>query len=60
MRKWLASLVLCVVAVGCNRAAARIPGASLSFPPVSTRYTASNAYPFHVSVSMPLDHRPEH
>ena len=56
----LRALVLCLFAVGCNRAAARIPGASLSFPALSTQYAAQRTYPFNVSVAMPIDQRAEH
>jgi hypothetical protein len=47
-------------ALGCNRAAVRIPGASLSFPPTSTRYAAQKTHPFKISVAMPIDRRADH
>lgn len=58
--KALAAVAACVSAVACNRAAMRIPGASLSFPPTSTGYAASRTYRFSVVVAMPMDRRPEH
>jgi len=44
----------------CNRAAVRIPGASLAFPPTSTGYAANRTFPFSVAVAMPDDRRSEH
>ena len=46
--------------MGCNRAAARIPGASLTFPSTSTNYVAKHTYPYTVVVAMPTDQRPNH
>lgn len=53
-------LLFSVNVSGCNRAAARIPGASLSFPPTSTRTTAQTSYPYSVVVTVPLDARSKH
>jgi hypothetical protein len=56
------SLVLAMLAgTGCfNRAGARIPGASLSFPAITTGYTAGTNFPCTVMVAMPSDFRPQH
>jgi ABC-type uncharacterized transport system auxiliary subunit len=54
------AVAACLSGVACNRAAMRIPGASLSFPQTSTGYVASKTYPFSVVVAMPTDLRPEH
>jgi hypothetical protein len=51
-------LVCC--ASGCNRAAVRIPGASLSFPETPTRYTAKISFPYTVAVPIPADQRAQH
>lgn len=56
----LTALLVCVWVVGCNRAAARIPGASLSFPATSTNYVATQTYPYTVVVAMPIDQRGDH
>lgn len=56
----LSAVTVCLSVVACNRAAVRIPGASLSFPPTSTQYSAQKTYPLNVSVAMPVDRRPEH
>lgn len=56
----LAILAACLSLAGCNRAALRIPGASLSFPETRTGYVASKTHPFYLAVEMPRDRRPEH
>lgn len=56
----LAVIAACVSVVACNRAAVRIPGASLSFPPTSTGYAAAKTYPLSVVIALPVDRRPEH
>ncbi len=47
---------------GCdtNRAGARIPGASLSFPAIQTGYTAKTNFACTVVVAPPSDRRPQH
>lgn len=54
------SFVVCCCLMGCNRAAVRIPGASLSFPPTSTHYVARTSYPYAVVVAEPADVRADH
>lgn len=56
----LAAPAVCLSLAGCNRAAVRIPGASLAFPPTATHYAAQRTHPFSVAVTMPIDRRPEH
>lgn len=56
----LAAPVICLSLAGCNRAAVRIPGASLAFPPTATHYAAQRIHPFSIAVTMPVDRRPEH
>ena len=58
--KAVVAVSACLLADGCNRAAMRIPGASLSFPQTSTGYVASKTHPLNVVVTMPMDLRPEH
>ena len=55
-------LVLVMLAgSGCfNRAGLRIPGASLSFPAITTGYTARTNFPCTVVVAMPSDCRLQH
>src|ERR1041384_6334638 len=45
---------------GCNRAAVRIPGASLAFPETATYYRAKANYPYTIVVLTPVDRRSEH
>lgn len=45
---------------GCNRAAARIPCASLPFRDTPTRYEAQTCYPFRIVVLPPVDMRRAH
>lgn len=45
---------------GCNRAGARIPGASLPFPPTPTGYSAGKPFPYVAAILMPIDTRPQH
>ncbi|GIW44965.1 MAG: hypothetical protein KatS3mg077_2247 [Candidatus Binatia bacterium] len=45
---------------GCNRAALRLPGASLAFPETPTYYRAKAHHPYTVVVLAPVDRRPEH
>ena len=56
------AILLCVLlpVIGCNRAAVRIPGASLSFPETQTNYIAGKTYPNRVVVLLPVDLRQEH
>ena len=56
----LTALLACVWVTGCNRAAARIPGASRSFPSTSTNYAAKQTHPYTVVVAMPVDRRADH
>jgi ABC-type uncharacterized transport system auxiliary subunit len=46
--------------MACNRAALRIPGASLSFPETPTRYAVQKTYPYNVAVAPPTDLRADH
>jgi hypothetical protein len=60
-RIWATLAVCLLVAVaGCNRAAVRIPGASLSFPETPTRYVAQKTRPYNAVVLLPIDLRQEH
>jgi hypothetical protein len=56
------AVVVCVIAsvTGCNRAGARIPGASLSFPQTSTHFVARAPVPYAVFVALPSDARSAH
>jgi len=60
-RTW-AALAICLLAAvaGCNRAAVRVPGASLSFPATPTRYVAQKTFPYNAAVLLPIDLRQEH
>lgn len=53
-----AILLACGASTGCNRAGARIPGASMSFPETPTRYKAIKPIPSTAIVLMPTDTRP--
>jgi hypothetical protein len=55
-------LVLAMLAgSGCfNRAGVRAPGASLSFPAITTGYIARTNLPFTLVVAMPSNCRPQH
>ena len=53
-------LLACLAQVSCNRAAVRIPGASLSFPPTSTHFVAQPSLPYTVFVALPTDARAQH
>ena len=58
-----AVFIICLIGgalIGCNRAAVRIPGASLSFPQTPTQYVAAKRFPAAVTVLMPVDARPQH
>lgn len=58
---WSALTICLLVSVGgCNRAAVRIPGASLSFPATTTHYVAQKTYPYNAVVLLPIDLRREH
>ena len=46
--------------IGCNRAGARIPVASLAFPETTTGYVATKPLPSVATVLMPIDARPQH
>lgn len=52
--------IMCLSIAACNRAALRIPGASLSFPDTPTLYVAQKTYPYKVAVAMPTDLRTDH
>ena len=54
------AISLLVALGGCNRAAVRVPGASLSFPETPTRYVSKKTYPSNAAVLLPIDVRPEH
>jgi hypothetical protein len=45
---------------GCNRAAVRIPGASLDFPQSITGYKAKKNCPYAIVVTRPADQRIQH
>jgi hypothetical protein len=60
VRAATAALIAGLFSSACNRAAVRIPGASLSFPATPTHYVAQKTHPFNVDVAMPVDRRPEH
>lgn len=53
-----AILLACSASLGCNRAGARIPGASMSFPDTPTRYKAIQPISSTATVLMPTDARP--
>jgi ABC-type uncharacterized transport system auxiliary subunit len=53
-------ILLMLAGSGCNRAALRIPGASLSFPAIKTGYTARTNFHCTVVVARPSDCRPQH
>jgi len=59
-----AGLIFFAVAVvlgsGCNRAAVRVPGASLAFPEAATDYRAKTRYPYAIVVLAPVDRRSVH
>jgi ABC-type uncharacterized transport system auxiliary subunit len=57
---WLVASLFCLSLGACNRAAVRIPGASLSFPETPTRYVAQKTYPYNVAVAPPTDLRADH
>ena len=56
----VALMVLALFVCGCNRAALRVPGASLSFPETPTGYTAKTSYPHVLVVSTPVDQRSQY
>jgi len=56
----LSAICICLLIVGCNRAAVRIPGASLSFPDTPTGYVAAKKYSFRLVVMAPADLRQAH
>ena len=49
-----------MLASSCNRAALRVPGASLSFPTSASGFIASTTTPLSLSVAMPVDARDRH
>lgn len=51
---------MCLSLFGCNRAAVRIPGASLSFPATATHYVVQKSYPYGVVVAVLSDFRLDH
>ena len=59
-----AGLIFMILAVfcsgGCNRAAVRIPGASLDFPESITGYKANTSCPYTIVVARPADQRIKH
>ncbi len=57
---WPALAICVLVIAGCNRAAVRVPGASLSFPATPTHYLAQKTYPYNAAVLLPIDLRREH
>ena len=62
-RKLFAAFIFFLIGgalIGCNRAGARIPGASLAFPETTTGYVATKPLPTVVTVLMPIDARPQH
>jgi ABC-type uncharacterized transport system auxiliary subunit len=54
------SIVALTVIAGCNRAAMRIPGASLSFPTSPVGFVAPTKSPLSLWVAMPVDGRVAH
>src|SRR5712671_2660520 len=53
-------VTVAILSSGCNRAAVRIPGASLAFPETVTNYRAKAHYPYTIVVLTPVDRRSEH
>lgn len=51
---------LCLCLTACNRAAVRIPGASLSFPQTRTGFVAKQPIPATIEIAMPVDTRSAH
>ena len=57
---WVAILLLCFSMAACNRAGARILGASRPFPPARTGYTVRTPISRAVQVAFPTDSREAH
>lgn len=53
-------VLVCGILAGCNRAGARIPGASLPFPPTPTGFVWAKPFPSIVAVLIPTDARPQY
>jgi hypothetical protein len=53
-------LTAVLLAVSCNRAALRIPGAAGAFHPAVTHYSAAKAKWGTVRIAVPIDERPQH
>lgn len=61
-RRLLSIVTVCVFVAGCgsNRAALRIPGASLSFPQTITGFVAKQPLARAIDVQLPIDSRSKH
>jgi hypothetical protein len=53
-------LLMSLAVAACNRAALRVPGASMPFPETRTGYVARTTYPLALVVAAPIDRRPQH
>lgn len=58
--RFLVVSAICLCLAACDRAAIRIPGASLDFPDTNTDSVAARSIPGTIEIAMPVDMRSAH